>query len=78
MMGKAKMRGCGCCAARHLLWAAPAAASPNPPCAHPAPHRTPPPAPAPRWPRYLDADRLCGGVDQAYAFRAALAKVRAA
>lgn len=28
-----------------------------------------------RYPRYLDADRLCSGVDKAYAFRAALAQV---
>lgn len=29
-----------------------------------------------QYPRYLDADRLCSGVMQAYAFRAALAEVR--
>ncbi len=29
-----------------------------------------------KYPRYLDADRLCSGVVEAYSFRAALAQVR--
>lgn len=29
-----------------------------------------------QYPRYMDADRLCGGVAQAYAFQAALREVR--